>query len=938
MHRADAGPARAYRRSVTRPPADRSRVAHPRPREFAVHIGVLLLSAVGVIALWRDLATTWRIVTAVTVAVVAGIRLLPLTRRLGRPGTIIEYAGAAIGVVVIPVFALLGTDAVLAQVGIGPVLSPPARLVIGAAIVLIVARVSLEPFWTDHELPRPWLLAAGAMAGLVFLPGLVIALIGQINGDGRTLAQRPAASHLDVVVLRADAPPPAPPTTRVGSWQIDTWTGQIEGDRIVWAGGRRPALDGESDAERVLVLLPPAADNDTPARWLALADRVEPRATPTYAVLDDPTDRQLGRWRTPLSETTGRTGGALRRSDLSPHGTPSAADLGLLAVTRSPSASGDLALAVAHRPILRFDSGERFHRPLDVDALFGQGLISMCEGGQKLRDQCVRLHGAGDLQRGFSHLAFDSGKLATADVASPIYVHVTRTAPDGSDADGLIHLDYWWYLPDNPAGSGSGAFCGPGFSIGGVTCFDHQSDWEGVTVVLNARHPAASPVAVSYAQHDGTVRYTWPALQRLWQLTRAERFAPDRALVTRPLVFSARGTHASYPIPCDRASCPRRAAPTLPNTALFQDTRHDGGKLWTGATDDGCASACVALLATSRDGAEPEGWNGWPGIWGTANCVAGVFCASAQPPRSPGEHERYREPWCAKTAFGLRGDRFVSVPACSTTAVAVGDGTRGGRLLALGDSYSSGEGAGDYQAGTDGGDNSCHRSRNAWPALLAHERGLAMVPSIACSGATLTDLLSGRAGSSQSERAVSQLARVSGTPSIVTVTVGGNDLGFRSILENCIAVDCVARYHRASGDVLDARIDALARRLPDAYRAIQAAAPKARVFVVDYPRLFPDGQANCAALRRITPTEGDYLNGKIERADIAILDAARKAGVTGIDVSTALRGGELTCSGTQYLNHASARLKLLSASFHPNAAGQQRIARAVAAALADLGR
>ena len=91
-------------------------------------------------------------------------------------------------------------------------------------------------------------------------------------------------------------------------------------------------------------------------------------------------------------------------------------------------------------------------------------------------------------------------------------------------------------------------------------------------------------------------------------------------------------------------------------------------------------------------------------------------------------------------------------------------------------------------------------------------------------------------------------------------------------------------------------------------------------------------------MNRITPEEGDYLNGKIERADIAILDAAREAGVTGVDVSTALHGGELTCSGTQYLNRASPQLKLLSASFHPNAAGQERLARAVATALANVER
>ena len=446
-------------------------------------------------------------------------------------------------------------------------------------------------------------------------------------------------------------------------------------------------------------------------------------------------------------------------------------------------------------------------------------------------------------------------------------------------------------------------------------------------------------MAVTYAQHDGSVRYTWAALQRLWQVTRAQRFAPTGALDIRPLVFAARGTHASYPIACGDASCPRNVVPKLRNTAALQDNPHDGRKPWKGNTDELCAGSCVVALPTRRYGAEPEGWNAWAGEWGTANCIMGIFCASAQPPHSPGQQGRYAHPWCTNTAFDIRKDRFTAtpVPRCVAQLVSAGDLKRGSRLLALGDSYSSGEGAGAYEPGTDSRDNTCHRSRNAWPTLLAEQRHLKTLPSIACSGATLTDLLSGR-HSSQPERRRSQVGRITGNPDIITVTIGGNDVGFREILVDCMVFDCVADYHRPSGDVIDARIDDLARRLPAAYRAIQAAAPKARVVVVDYPRLFPDAKPNCAALNRITPAEGDYLNRKVQRADIAILDAAREAGVTGIDVSTALAGGELTCSGTQYLNHASPQLKVRSGSFHPKAIGQERLAHAIAIALANLGR
>jgi lysophospholipase L1-like esterase len=920
---------------------------------IALHVFVLVLVIVGVVALWSDVTAIWRMVMAVIVVAVAGVRLLPLTRWLGSTGTKIEHIGAVAGLLVVPVFALLGIDAVLALLGANLV-SAGLRLLVGAVIVLLVGRISLEPFWTDHVIPHAWALAGGAVVVLLIVPTLVIALIGQLHGDEKKLDQRAVVSKLDLIVLRGDPAPHAATTSAQGNWRIHTWTGQVTGDRITWADGQEPRLDGEADADRVLLLLPPRSENGAVDRWMALADRVEPRATLTYAVLRSPDAAQLEAWRRPLSSVVGRAGDARDLADLGGD-SASEADLGLRATTQRPTAAADLALAIAHRPVLRFDTREPVARPLDVDGLLRTGEISMCEGGQKLRSRCIQIFRGAELQTGFNHLAFDTHTLATADVESRIYVHVTDNAPDTSsdgEAQSLIYLDYWWYLPDNPAHSGSGAFCGPGFSIAGATCFDHQSDWEGVTVILDAHDAAGTPVAVNYAEHDGTVRYSWAALRRLWEQTRADGLAPTGALDSRPLVFSARGTHASYPVACGKHSCPRNVVPGVRHTAALQDNPHNGKIPWSGNTDDGdtdgtstdhgCANTCVAELPTRRGGAEAEGWNAWAGEWGTANCVMGLFCASDHPPHSPGQQRRYKYPWCTSGVFDLVGGRFTGpgpVPPCVTQSVPSGRVVPGKRLLALGDSYSSGEGAGDYEPGTNTPSNGCHRSRSAWPALFARERRLQALPSLACSGATVTDVLTGRKHG-ETERQRSQLGRIARSPDVLTITIGGNDLGFRSVLERCMAVNCI---HRGADDPLDAKIDALALRLPDVYRAIQAAAPGGRVVVVDYPRLFPDSDPsdptpNCAAEGLISPAEGNYLNRKVERADVAILDAAREAGVDAIDVSNALEGGQLSCSGKQYLNHASPQLKVLSGSFHPNADGQERLARVVSAHLAALDR
>jgi lysophospholipase L1-like esterase len=220
--------------------------------------------------------------------------------------------------------------------------------------------------------------------------------------------------------------------------------------------------------------------------------------------------------------------------------------------------------------------------------------------------------------------------------------------------------------------------------------------------------------------------------------------------------------------------------------------------------------------------------------------------------------------------------------------------------------------------------------------VLAAKLALTPLPSLACSGAKAAEVIRDRAGG-QPERRHSQVGRIVGAPAVITLTIGGNDVGFANVLRDCVVVDCRHKYDKPSGDVLAQRIDDLVREtLPPVYQAIRAAAPKSRVVVVGYPRIFPKdvpdrATANCAAWGQISSDEVRYLNRATRTLNAGIADAARGAGAEFVDVEDAFDGKEIRCSGTTYMNRLRVLSRLFPSSFHPNAAGHARLADVVAA-------
>jgi hypothetical protein len=216
---------------------------------------------------------------------------------------------------------------------------------------------------------------------------------------------------------------------------------------------------------------------------------------------------------------------------------------------------------------------------------------------------------------------------------------------------------------------------------------------------------------------------------------------------------------------------------------------------------------------------------------------------------------------------------------------------------ALGDSYASGLGTRTYFSDGTG----CRRSPYAYPVLSANQLGAALTFA-ACSGATTADVLSGQLGS------------LNGSTRYVTVTVGGNDAGFSSVLRTCDLgsdSDCDNAIAKASAYIAGT----LPGSLDTLYGQIRSQATSARVVVVGYPHLF-DGQ-ECNLVIPSSAEQG-RLNQAGDLLDTTIQGRASAHGFAFVDPRAAFTG-HAVCDPVEWLNGLSRPLR---ESYHPNVSGQ----------------
>jgi lysophospholipase L1-like esterase len=297
--------------------------------------------------------------------------------------------------------------------------------------------------------------------------------------------------------------------------------------------------------------------------------------------------------------------------------------------------------------------------------------------------------------------------------------------------------------------------------------------------------------------------------------------------------------------------------------------------------------------------------------------------------------------------------------------LAVGGAPYGSQAyVALGDSYSSGEGDGNFLARTNTSTDQCHRSTLAYPELLNQGENLGFLDFVSCSGAITDDYFN---ANNEGNKEPAQSRALSSNTQYVSLTFGGNDVGFADVLAKCIYGKVGPIVVQAANCATDTslkatvakRVQALAGKatattpngvtihsIASVLQSIHQLAPNAKIYVAGYPLLFgtnftsecgvgtvlathtPIGNVTVAL--KLNKAEITWLNSVGTSLDNVIKSAAKANNATFVNVSPDFNSHRFCDTSNAWFNYVSGtynyktkQKNIWVGSFHPTPDGQQ---------------
>jgi len=241
------------------------------------------------------------------------------------------------------------------------------------------------------------------------------------------------------------------------------------------------------------------------------------------------------------------------------------------------------------------------------------------------------------------------------------------------------------------------------------------------------------------------------------------------------------------------------------------------------------------------------------------------------------------------------------------------------RYVAMGDSYSAGNGSSAYDYD---GDADCLRSTKAYAPLIKNDLGAgSSFRFVACSGARTNHITTDTQNANPVQSSV-----LGADTQFVTISIGGNDAGFTDVVTKCALplINCDGDIDTAQAKITGD----MPGWLDSVYGSIRQKAPNAKVAVVGYPRLFPANGDDCSAATFFSAGEIARLNQTADLLADVIRERARAHGFAFIDARPAFLG-HAWCED-EWINGLS---NPTNKSYHPNDRGYVGYAGITRAAL-----
>ena len=271
----------------------------------------------------------------------------------------------------------------------------------------------------------------------------------------------------------------------------------------------------------------------------------------------------------------------------------------------------------------------------------------------------------------------------------------------------------------------------------------------------------------------------------------------------------------------------------------------------------------------------------------------------------------------------------VVLAAVTVAAVLAGTAEAAPRYAALGDSFAAGP-----LIPLPLPPLGCLKSSNNYGRIAQRTLQYPEYRDATCSGAQTEDMTQPQNVSPGPNPP--QFDSLSPETQLVTVSIGGNDIGFSELAENCVSIlpwgsPCRNRYVRDGNDEISARIAETAPKVAAVIQGIHQRSPNAEVLVVNYSAIFPHSGGGCHPRMPVARGDVAWLRSKHEELNAMLAQQATAHGAEIVDVYSASVGRDACASATQrwvepYVPTTAA------APLHPNLRGMQAMAAMVVAA------